>query len=364
MGEAGKVGPAEEDAGEKHHRERNDIGERGDLVFGFRESGKGEPDRQEHDAAEDPHHEKVQDVSLEMEIEEKDPRADHNKHLRDEDDQACCDLGDDEIARLHRSGQEPPEDPPFLKQDKPERDTEHAALHNGHGKNPGEEEVDVGQVPAVHRFDDDFRARELDALLERQFIEDALDEQGGDIPLLRFPGIQQGPDRIGRSGMERWGKNHHQHTVPLRKSLKFRFVRSFIHLQSFYGLYRRDEGRIIGTVDNTERDRVEAVEADEAEKKDHEEGEEDRPEDRLFLAKEHFHGGDAHLPGKAHYSSLSEWPVRLRKTSSRLARRSTRSFLNPLETRVLISCWGGALAIMVPRSMMATRSHNSSASSM
>ncbi|MCE3281545.1 MAG: hypothetical protein K0Q66_282, partial [Chitinophagaceae bacterium] len=69
-------------------------------------------------------------------------------------------------------------------------------------------------------------------------------------------------------------------------------------------------------------------------------------------------------PISANYSSRRECPVRLMNTSSRLACFTSLGFSKPLATSSSISWSGEASAMILPLSTIATRSHNTSASSM
>src|SRR5439155_8311231 len=90
----------------------------------------------------------------------------------------------------------------------------------------------------------------------------------------------------------------------------------------------------------------------------HDQAEEERRAIAQVAAKEE--GEEAE--GLPHASRIS-WPVRSRKTSSRLAFCCRTGFANPLPRRSSISFRGGSSATMFPSSMIATRSQTISASS-
>ena len=315
-----------------------------------------------------------------MEVEEQDADPDHDCHLEQEDEQAHRHLRDDEIVRTDRRDPETPEDPALFEGNESERDAEDPHLHDGHREDPGKKEVHVREVPRFERERRERSPPESRGTGECRFVKHPLENKPPELRHLRLRlKVAVGRHLRRRRGGIPGRDEENEVPLPFRKLSHLRFPRPFGDLECPHGL---NAGEKIGTgcarlVDDPQPDASHPVEPHEPEEDHDKEGEQQCPENRLALTHEHLHRGERQHPFNSHrvpsitrggaevlYSSLIVCPVRLRKTSSRLACLSTFSFRNPPARSVVIISCGGAIAMIFPASMIATRSQSSSASSM
>ena len=229
-----------------------------------------------------------------MQVVEQQAEHDQNRHLQHRHHEIRHDSRHEKVLNTHRRGHQSSQYALLLIRDERERNAEQAGLHDRHRNDTGNEEVDVGQVPAVNRLCIQSKARLDVRVLKRRLIDKSVHDRQGSARLLGLAGVV-----IGGKGERPLAKRCRQHHDDVAiasiegRALGIQAPGVQLHYVDLPQLGQNDLTHlVVRVVDDTYPHRDIAVAVDQAENDDDHHRKEKIEEDDLSVPQVHLEGGD------------------------------------------------------------------------